>query len=38
MDEIRQLLIRYREETPLGHQPHMLAHLADAAIAKAKVE
>jgi hypothetical protein len=23
---------RYRNETPLGHQPHMIAHVADAAI------
>jgi hypothetical protein len=30
-----ELVIRYRNETPLGHQPHMIAHLADAAIAKA---
>ncbi len=22
-------LKRYREETPLGHQPHMIAHLVD---------
>lgn len=26
------LLARYRNETPLGHQPHMIAHVADAAI------
>lgn len=24
---------RYRNETPLGHQPHMIAHEADAALA-----
>ena len=28
------LLHRYRTETPLGHQPHMIANLADEAIAK----
>lgn len=26
------LLIRYRKETPLGHQPHMIAHEADEVI------
>lgn len=30
------LLIRYRNETPLCHQPHMIAHEADAAIAAMK--
>jgi hypothetical protein len=29
------MLIRYRNETPLGHQPHMIAHEADALIAEA---
>ena len=29
-----RLVKRYRAETPLGHQPHMIAHEADAAIAK----
>lgn len=33
-DELLALVIRYRNETPLGHQPHMIAELADAAIAK----
>ena len=28
--ELRQLLLRYRKETPLGHQPHMIAHRVDA--------
>lgn len=28
--------IRYRNETPLGHQPHMIAHVADAAIQQAQ--
>ena len=36
--ELVSLLIRYRKETPLGNQPHMIAHLADAAIAKATGE
>ena len=36
--ELMALLIRYRKETPLGNQPHMIAHLADAAIAKATGE
>jgi hypothetical protein len=31
-DEILSLLIRYRTETPAGHQPHMIAHQADLAI------
>ena len=32
---LRQLLARYRDETPLGHQPHMIAHEADAALGRA---
>ena len=32
------LLRRYRTETPLGHQPHMIAEQADAAIAAAEKE
>lgn len=36
--ELVALLIRYRKETPLGNQPHMIAHLADAAISKATGE
>ena len=32
--ELLSLVKRYRSETPLGHQPHMIAHEADAAIAK----
>lgn len=31
--ELVRLLKRYREETPLGHQPHMIAGEVDAAIA-----
>ena len=30
--ELRRLLARYRDETPLGHQPHMIAHQADEAL------
>jgi nitrate reductase cytochrome c-type subunit len=30
--ELRRLLARYRHETPLEHQPHMIAHAADAAL------
>ena len=36
--EMFGLLVRYRNETPLAHQPHMIAHLADAIIAKARGE
>lgn len=32
------LLVRYRNEVPLGHQPHMAASEADALIAKATGE
>lgn len=32
--ELRQLLARYRDEVPLGHQPHMTAHLADDALGR----
>lgn len=28
--EARELLTRYRKETPIGYQPHMIAHIADA--------
>lgn len=34
MDEMLALLKRYRNETPLGHQPHMIAQEADMLIAK----
>lgn len=30
-----ELLSRYRNETPIGHQPHMIAHDADEVIKKA---
>jgi hypothetical protein len=33
-EELAALLRRYRKETPLGHQPHMIAHQADEALAK----
>ena len=32
--ELRRLLARYRDETPLGHQPHMIAHQADEALGR----
>lgn len=34
--ELEDLLCRYRNEVPLGHQPHMIAHLVDAALAGQK--
>lgn len=30
--QLRRLLARYRNETPLGHQPHMIAHEVDKAL------
>ena len=30
--ELERLLLRYRTETPLGHQPHMIAHEVDAVL------
>ena len=33
---MRALLTRYRNETPLGNQPHMIAHQVDAALANAE--
>ena len=33
--EVTDLLTRYRNETPLGHSPHMIYHVADEAIVKA---
>lgn len=32
--DLRRLLARYRGETPLGHQPHTIAHQADEAIGR----
>lgn len=31
-DKLRELLGRYRNEVPLGHQPHMIAHEVDTAL------
>ena len=35
-DALVALLTRYRNETPLGHQPHMIAHEVDAALTAAQ--
>ena len=38
-DKVRRLhilLARYRDEVPLGHQPHMIAHLVDAELGRAQ--
>ncbi len=35
-ERLRALLTRYRNETPLGHQPHMVAHEVDAALKETK--
>lgn len=32
---LRSYLVRYRKEVPLGHQPHMLAHLVDDVLGRA---
>jgi hypothetical protein len=32
---LRGVVFRYRTETPFGNQPHMIAHVADEAIAAA---
>jgi len=31
-ERLKALLMRYRTETPLGHQPHMIAHAVDATL------
>ena len=31
LQQARQLLWRYRHETPIGHQPYMICHQADEA-------
>lgn len=31
-ETLRKLVRRYRDETPLGHQPHMIAHQVDATL------
>ncbi len=33
--ELRTMLLRYRLEVPLGHQPHMMAHAGDVAPGRA---
>jgi hypothetical protein len=35
LDGVTAVLIRYRKETPPGHSPHMICHVADTAIEKA---
>lgn len=35
LEQSNALLKRYLKETPLGHQPHMIAHQAEAAIERA---
>ena len=35
-ERLRALLTRYRNETPLGHQPHMIAHEVDATLKETK--
>ena len=32
IEKLRGLLRRYRTETPLCHQPHMIAHIVDDAL------
>jgi len=34
IEALKSLLARYRDETPLGHQPHMIAHLVDEALGR----
>ena len=33
MEALVEVVKRYRNETPLGHQPHMIAHEVDALLA-----
>jgi hypothetical protein len=33
LEEAERLLRRYRHETPVGHQPHMICHEADETLA-----
>ena len=35
---LRTLLQRYRDETPLGHQPHMIAHVVDTALGRDPID
>lgn len=32
VETLKALLRRYRNETPVGHQPHMICHLVDEAL------
>ena len=34
LDECERIITRYRSETPLGNQPHMIADKADRLLAK----
>ena len=34
IERLHALLARYRDETPLGHQPHMIAAEVDAALGR----
>lgn len=36
--EAGKIIKRYREETPLGNQPHMIAHVADDLLKRLKDE
>jgi hypothetical protein len=36
LSHAEQVLTKYRDETPLGHQPHMIALVADRAISAAR--
>ena len=36
IEQLRALLVRYRDDVPLGHQPHMIAHLVDEALGRAQ--
>lgn len=37
IERLRALLHRYRHETPLGHQPHMIAHEVDVALSPSSI-
>ncbi len=34
--QMRELLVRYRNETPAGHSPHMIRHLVDEVLERTK--
>lgn len=38
IERLRACLRRYRTETPLGHQPHMIAHEADELLSPQRTE